>query len=518
MFDGSQRHKAIHANMIALCLLNLSSLYHEYQRLSPEFTFAEALLCYGDIITKKKGIHMSQSKKIILTTVTLLVIVAATVCSVVRFHYTAPRRNDFQRIDSEVYDSVLLSMFPVSTYPLDLFYSYRRMTVFAAEYVLPDLTAIYQYMDRIQRSGNDVRAVYLGFLPDKVSLSEISELTTSYPNCYFELIIPCPFRDYWENLSDQDYSRVLEAYCSCLSDVGLLTNARLYCYAPYEWIITNPALYKDTWLVSEDLGFFIVANSYGDLTYLVTEETSAKLADQLRTLTATLRSAPPEYPDHSDITLIFLGDSIFGNFSGGMSIPGIINGLTGAAVYNLGLGGSAASKTDRSPLSLPEAVTAFFTGNPSVFPEEHQAYSELTRYCSSAANDGRDRCYVINVGLNDYFDGCPVRSEDPWDSATYTGAIRAAVALIREHSPESQIILCTPNYSPVVTSVSTAGDLKDYADAVLALAGELNVDVVDNFYGLGINAANYEQYLADTVHPNESCRFRIAQDIIKTLR
>lgn len=462
---------------------------------------------------------MSRSKKNIFITIILLVIAAATVCSVIHFRHTAPQRSDFQRIDSEVYDTVLLSMFPVSTYPLDLFYTYRRMTVFAADYVLPDLTAIYRYLDRIQQSGNDVHTVYLGFLPDKVSLFEISELTTSYPNYFFELIIPCPFRDYWEGLSDKEYSRVLEAYCSCLSNVGLLTNARLYCYTPYEWMATNPALYKDTWLVSEDLGFFIVANSYGEYPYMVTAETSAKPEDQLRALTAGLRSAPPNYPDLSGVTLIFFGDSIFGNFTGGMSIPGIINGLTGAAVYNLGLGGSTASRTDQAPLSLPEAVTAFFTENPSVFPEEHQAYSELTRYCSSAAVDGKDICYVINVGLNDYFNECPVRSEDPWDNATYTGAIRTAVALIREQSPESRIILCTPNYSPIIIGASATGDLKDYADAVLALAEELDVDVTDNFYSLDIDAANYDQYLlGDNVHPNEMCRFKMAQGIIKTLR
>lgn len=459
---------------------------------------------------------MSQSKKIIFITAILLVIAAATACSVTYYRRTALKRSDFQRINSESYDTVLLSMFPVSTYPRELFFTFSNMTVFSAEYVLPDFTAVYQYMDRIQRSGNDVSTVYLGFLPDKVSLSEVSKLTASYPNCFFELIMPCPFRDYWENLSASEYSRVLDAYCSCLSNVGLLTNARLHCYTPYEWLVTNPALYKDTWLVNEDFGRFIVAHTVA-LNYLVTAETSAKLEDQLRTLTERLRSAPPDYPDRSGDTLIFFGDSVFGNYSGGMSVPGVISGLTGATVYNLGFGGCTASQTDLAPLSLREVITAFFTGNPSIFPEEHQAYSELTRYCSSAADEGRDRCFIISLGLNDYFDGCPVRSEDPWDNATYTGAIRTAVALIREHSPESRVILCTPNYSPVVTDTSTAGDLKDYADAVLALAGELEVDAVDNFHGLGIDAANYGQYLKDNVHPNEMCRFRIAQNIIKTL-
>lgn len=471
---------------------------------------------------------MSQSKKIILITAILLFIATATACSVTRcdkhylpcdqFRNAFLKLKDLQRIDSEVYDAALLSMFPVSTYPPDLFYTYCKMTVLSTEYVLPDLTAIYQYMDRIQQSGNDVHTVYLGFLPDKASLSEISKLTADYPDCLFKLIMPCPFRDYWENLADAEYSRVLDAYCSCFSDVGLLTNASLYCYTPYEWIITNSALYKDTWLVNEDLGFYIVAHTTTTFVHLVTAENAARLEDQLRSLTESLRCAPPDYPDHSGDTLIFFGDSVFGNYSGGMSIPGIISGLTGATVYNLGLGGGTASRTDQSPLSLQEAVTAFFTGNPSIFPEGHQAYFELTRYCSSAADEGGDRCFIINFGLNDYFDGCPIRSEDPWDDTTYTGAIRTAVALIREHYPESRIILCTPNYSSLVTDASTAGDLKDYADAVLALAEELNVDVVDCFYGLGIDADNYAQYLGDTVHPNEMCRFRIAQGIIKALR
>lgn len=472
---------------------------------------------------------MSQSKKIILITAILLVIAAATACLVIRcsnhylpcaqFRDTFLKHNDFQRIDSEVYDAALLSMFPVSTYPPELFYNYCKMTVLSTEYVLPDLTAVSEYIDRILQSGNDISTVYLGFLPDKVSLAEISNLTADYPDCLFELIMPCPFRDYWQNLSDAEYSRVLDAYCSCLTNVGLLTNARLHCYTPYEWLATNPALYKDTWLVNEDFGSFIVTHTVA-LNYLVTAETSDKLEDQLRELTESLRCAPPNYPDHSGATLIFFGDSIFGNYSDGMSIPGIISGLTGATVYNLGFGGCTASQTDLSPLSLQEALTAFFTGNPSIFPEDHQAYSELTRYCSSAADEGGDRCFIINLGLNDYFDGCPVRSEDPLDNATYTGAIRTAVALIREHAPESQIILCTPNYSPFVPDAPpNVWNLKDYADAVLALAEELNIDVTDNFYGLGIDSANYGQYLyQDYVHPNEMCRFRIAQEIIKTLK
>lgn len=489
--------------------------------MSPEFTCRTVSMSCGTACThaKKKGMVMSRFQKTALSAAILLLLAAAVSCCAIRSRHTAAERSDFRRIDSETYDTALLSMFPVSTYPRDLFYDYRRMTVFAADYVLPDLATAYRYMDRIQRSGNDVSTVYLGILPDKVSLSEIAGLTAAYPDCFFELIMPCPFRDYWENLSDAEYARVLDAYCSCLSDVGLLTNARLYCYTPYEWMITNPALYEDTWLVSEDLGFFIVANTYREYSYLVTAETSARLEGQLRTLTARLRSAPPEYPDHSDATLVFFGDSIFGKYSGGMSIPGVISGLTNAATYNLGFGGTCASSSDQTPFSLPEAVTAFLAEDTSFFPRDSQAASELARYLSSAPADGGELCYVMNFGLNDYFSGCPVRSEDPYDCATYTGAIRTAVSLLRERSPQAQIILCTPNYSSVVPDAPpNSENLSDYADAVLALAEELDVDVADHYYGLGIDASNCEEYLTDGVHPNERCRFEMSRNILRALR
>lgn len=461
---------------------------------------------------------MSRLQKTTLATAVLLVLAAAAACFVIHWNQTAMERSDFRRIDSETYDSALLSMFPVSTYPRELFYTYSELTVFAADYVLPDLSAVHQYVDRMERSGNNVSTVYLGLLPDKVSLSEVAKLTSAHPDCFFELVMPCPFRDYWEDLSDAEYGRILDAYCACLSDVGILTNARLHCFTPYEWIITNPALYQDTWLVGEDLGSFMVTYTIA-LQYLVTAENSAKLEDQLRTLTAQLRSAPPGYPDHGDITLIFFGDSILGNYSGGMSIPGVVSGLTNAASYNLGVGGSSASSSDQTPFSLPEAVSAFFAKDSSLFPEDSQAHSEFMRYCSSAAADDRNDCFVINLGLNDYFSGCPVESQDPYDCATYTGALRTAVTLIREHAPGAQVILCTPTYSSYVPDAPPISEnLSDYADAVLALAEELGVDVVDNFYGLGIDASNCEEYLTDGVHPNERCRFEMARKILRALR
>ena len=55
--------------------------------------------------------------------------------------------------------------------------------------------------------------------------------------------------------------------------------------------------------------------------------------------------------------------------------------------------------------------------------------------------------------------------------------------------------------------------MEDYTDAVIALSKELDVELLDNYHELGINAENHFTYLADGCHPNETGRFMIGQRI-----
>lgn len=460
-----------------------------------------------------KHIRKKQMIPVILLTAVIIII-----CTSFCLYRTKDKRRDFRRIDSEQYDTVLMSMFPVSTYPLNLFYDYRLMTVFAADYVLPDVKTIDEYLNRITRSGNTVSTVYLGFLPDRVTLSELAVLAEGYPSITFELIMAYPFYQYWENLSSRDYQHILEAYCSCLADVSLLTNANLYFFGSYEFFITNPALYRDNFLVTEDGGFFLAANSNSAYSYLVTPSNCTALADSLRSLTARLRSTPPAYPDYSDKTIVFLGDSIIGYFEGGLSVPGVVNGLTQAATYNLGYGGASATVTDQTLSSLPDMLNAFYAKDTAFFPENTQAQTDIRRYWTSETTNDKNLCYVLSYGLNDYFCSCPISSPDAYDTGTFTGSIRTAVAEIRKHSPEAQIILCTPTYSSVVFDNPGSESLEAYVEAVLALSEELRVDVADNYHNSGINPDNHEQYLPDLVHPNEAGRFMIARNILQSIR
>lgn len=433
----------------------------------------------------------------------------------------ALQHRDFQRISDETYDTVFLSMYPTDTYSVSDFEYFRAMTVLKTDYLMSDISDLKKYMRRIAASGNTVTTVYLGICPDRITATELSALIASYPSTLFELILSYPSADYWQQLSDAEYEKIMVSYSDFLSAIDMLSTAHVFFFGAEEWLVTNPSLYTTQWNLTADAAKFIMTHSDTQHGFQVTTDNAADRIASLRSLTAALRTAPPVYPDLSDTAIIFFGDSVIGNYTDGTSIPGVIAGLTGATVYNCGYGGNPAAMKEDVLISLPGIAAAFTAQDLSVLPQDAQVYQGVAAYLSNPPQTAKT-CFVISYGLNDYFNGQPIASEDPYDITTYCGAIRAAVKTLSGYDADAQILLCTPTY----TAYSVAGNenadvephrLQDYVDAVFDLSAELNIGLVDNYYTLGIDESNSDRYLLDKVHPNESGRFMIAQQIIRAI-
>lgn len=424
---------------------------------------------------------------------------------------------DYQQIASTEYDTVFLSMYPIDTFREEDYAYFRGMTLFKSSYCIPSLSVLTDYMLQIADSGNHVTTAYLGIRPELTNPEKLRKLLEQYPDITFEIILSYPSADYWQALSQEDYAQTLAAYCSFLTAAPEIQEANFYFFGAYEWLIANPANYLDQWSVNEEIAQTLMAFSDRDHGSLITTESAAAYAETLTSLTRSLRTAPQTYPDMSGYCIVFFGDSVIGNYTDSTSIPEVVSGLTGAEVYNCARGGD-------SSLMGPSFVNAFFQEDLSEVPEDSQIYAGITSYLANKPTD-KQLCFVINYGLNDYFHGIPATcAEDPGNGfLSYHGAMQTVVELIREHVPDAQIIVCTPNFSAAFENGMEphgANDdiLENYAVALLSLAEELDIDVLDNYYGLGITPENQEQYLADQVHPNEACRFQIASELAKLLR
>lgn len=466
---------------------------------------------------------LTMSRKFIL----ILALSAVTAVGCLLLVLAGNRRNELQRADyqqiaSMQYDSVFLSMYPIDTYREEDFSYFRGMTLFKASYCIPSFSVLKNYLRHLSSSGNQITTAYLGIRPDLTDPRKLQKLLSGYPDITFEIMLAYPSSEYWKALTQKEYEDTLAAYLDFFSAAPEIPEANFYCFGTQEWLTANPGNYQDDWSVNENVARTLMAYSDRDHGFLITAENSSACAEALTTLTFSLRSAPAAYPDLSNRCVVFFGDSVIGNYTDSTSIPGVVSGLTGAEVYNCGYGGNSAAMMPGLLISLPGIIEAFFQGDLSVLPEETQVYAGISSYLENASPD-RQICFVINYGLNDYFSGYPISSEEPYNIATYSGAVRTAVKLIREYEPDAQIILCTPNFSSVFDNGTEPHGtdglvLTDYVNAVLSLSEELQTDVLDNYHDLGITPENEGQYLADQVHPNDTCRFLIGSNLSRMIR
>lgn len=472
---------------------------------------------------------MTKKKTLLLIILSVPILLTFAVFRLVYRTSVEPRYNfcqsliqcrDFQRISYEVYDTVFLSMFPIDNYKEADFSYYRGLTVLKTDNILQDSSDLERYFNHIAETDNPVSTAYLGIYPERVTVAEISELARNYPSISFEIILPFLSASYWKKLSEEEFTQLLAAYETFLTDAGQFPDTKFYFLSAEDWLINNPTNYVNDYDCSEFVVHKMFLYTFCDNAFRITSENADKLRLQTRDVLTSVRENAPTYPDFSEYDIVFWGDSIIGNYTGSLSIPGVVNGLTGAAVYNCGYGGTSASLGPETSVSLPGIVKAFFEKDLSEIPTEAQIYEGFLSYINAPHID-KKTCYVIHYGINDYFRGHPISSDDPLDITTYAGAIRNAVACIKENSPDSQIILCTPIYCGYATDESDEPGiihLQEYVDAVFTLAEELDVDVLDNFYAMGVNSSNYEEYLLDMVHPNEKYRFMIAQKVIESIR
>lgn len=437
------------------------------------------------------------------------------------------QREDYRAIASRAYDCAFLSMYPTDAYAEEDFQRYLGLTAFRASYCIPSLPVMEQYMRRIARSGNTITTIYLGIRPDRADPRELLAMIEKYPSVLFEVILAYPSLEYWAGLSDSEYEQALSAYSAFLTDAAEFPHTQVFFPGRQEWLIANPGNYETLWTANEAISRTLLLECTISGEHFITPERAQSFSEELSALTRKARTSPDSYPDLSDRRLVFLGDSVIGNYTDSASIPGVVRGLSGAAVYNCGYGGNSAAESPEAPVSLPGIARALVSGDLSALPREAQVYQGVSAYLSDypAGSSGEGLCVVIAYGLNDYFCGYPVSSrEDPLDTTTYCGAVRTAVRALRDGFPQAQIILLTPSYCYYYQrGTEPHGDgnyvLEDYVDAVLDLSQELQVDVLDTHHAFGVENGNWERYLvSDQVHPNAFYRYLIGRALLPLIR
>ena len=455
-------------------------------------------------------------------------------------HYSddSTRKADVAALSEDAYDLLLLTMFSedtVKTYPFEYYMAYNT---YKPEHCFENLADISDYIDTALHVNPGVFEIYTFFDPGIVSAAYFDSDTlvqkayrksligsvADNPDVRFVFLLPSYSLEYWKGLSDKKIANAMDGYRLFCSEFGQFENVNIYYFGHLDWMIANSGNFVEPRTCTEELNQRMIALSIWNDDFLLTGDEIVFCTQMLTERIAEAKNASPA-PDLSDCEVVFLGDSIIGNYSGSLSIPGALNALVGVNAYNCAIGGQAATVAipEAETKAFDEAVNYFLTGNPQdAFVQKEQFRAETARF-REVSHDASKLVFVISYGLNDYFAGLPVGGPDTFhDIHTYSGALYTGAKRLMDAYPEATVILMTPTFSKdfgygTVAQSEAGGTLEQYADAVLAVAASLKLPALDNYIGLGINESNVADYLEDGCHYNEEGRYLIAEKLAEKL-
>lgn len=439
------------------------------------------------------------------------------------------RDEDIASLSRGDYETVLLSMYTPEAFDAGDFEYYRGNSTVQAFHTFVNLADISDYLEQSFSCNINLTNVYIGLDPFAVSglyehqtslyvedyASYLTKYVEAHDDVIFELLVPAYSIEYLQTLSDSKYAELINAYRNLVNIYNPYDNVHIYFLGHEEWLIANSGNYAGFTSFMPSVLRLIVAYTMRDDRYILTLD---NIEERFERMGELVRETNLSYPDLSEWCMVFFGDSILTYNLGSMSIPGVVENLSGAQVYNCGEGGLPASGDPAEFFNLNGVINHFFTQD---IPEESNGnfWRGLTDYMEED-HEGKKLCFILNVGLNDFFNGFPVENpEDAYDTETYAGALRTGIRSLKEVYPDALILVMAPTYviSAMDINSEVGGVLTDYVDAAVRVAEEMGVYCMNNYYDSGIDAESHSDYLMDGTHLNETGALYLGRQIVEYL-
>lgn len=451
-----------------------------------------------------------------------------------RVHYVPSdriREEDLVVLFEEDYEAVLLSMYTPEFFDVDRFGYFLGISAVQALHPFVNLADIGDYLEKAFLSNNMLTRIYIGLDPFEISRlyghhaslyskdygKYLTEYVQTHNSVLFEFLIPAYSIDYMRSLSDKEFTELIDAYRTLVDLYVSYDNVAIYFLGHEEWLAANPGNYVSPVNCSPSILQIMVAYTLRDSRYALTPENREK---RFACMAELVQNSPVSYPDLSQWCMVFFGDSVFEYNAGSRSVPGVVEGLSGAQVYNCSKGGTSATENPRALMSLNRMITCFLEQDTEGLDEDNNFLIGLRDYMQESHED-KKLCFVVMFGLNDYFGGHPVENpEDSYDIGSYAGALRTGISTLKAAYPDAEILVLAPTYTAEFSggtekNSEVGGILTDYVDATVRVAEEMGVHCINNYADSGINADSQEKYLADGTHPNETGAFLLGTQIIE---
>lgn len=436
-------------------------------------------------------------------------------------------------LEQDEYSGILCFMHELSGFTEDNFLTYIGKKVIQREEPIKRLKDISRCMDEAFLKQPELSAVYLGLDPELIwkeaSYDQgkwqenlegyLMRIIDSHPETTFDIILPHPQLDYWTNKEEDKVDEAFRVYCNFVEIAEGRSNLRISFVGDQEWVICNRDNYTKPFVINGDVGKNIFLLTFCDGKYYIDSSSLKEKQKIFKELIRKETDSPKEYPDLSLYTVVFLGDSIFGIDRATTSIPSVVKSLSGAKVYNLGEGGLTATYLEEK-VSFLTLVSALETKELTEEIKSLGVAEDLLKFLNRP-KEKEALVFVINFGLNDYFQGQKVINEQKMsDTNTYAGGVKEGIERLKKAYPSCEIIVMGPTYTELFSegteSMSEVGGrLTDYVEAAEAVAVKCGVNFKNNYVDLGVNRSNAKAYMDDGCHLNPNGRLIYGRQLVE---
>lgn len=434
-------------------------------------------------------------------------------------------------LKSGEYEAVFLSMYSLEHYEEEDFRTYRGLTTLKVEPELCNAMELLGILEELFSGGTSPERIYLGIDPVKLEQhlrweeeldwqETIAAFIQEHEEVQWELLLSYPSLAEWQRLSENEQQQAIAGYGRAMDALASLENLLLFYVGGQEWLICNQSNYTGDGILNSSVTLNILLNVFCDRNFLVTEDNREAMLEELAESLDIWRTKSSYVKVGEGDTLVFLGDSVIGNYSDSLSIPGVVENFTGARCINCGYGGISLSAGSFNIVGA-DVVSALCNGNQIEIPEGKPACSGIREFRQSGAINGR-LVFFLNYGINDYLLGHPVESSDSHEVTTYAGAMRTVIEQLQEAYPDAEIVVMTPSfikYNDNGTWITgdTGGGLAEYVEAAIEVAEEYGLLYMNNYTDMEAYIAKKNVLSADGIHPNERGRFYIGMRICEIL-
>ncbi|MBD5528323.1 MAG: hypothetical protein HDR02_07945 [Lachnospiraceae bacterium] len=429
------------------------------------------------------------------------------------------------------YEAVFLAMYSLESFDKEDFQNYRGVAMLKIEPVPDNSLELLGVLEQLLSCDELPEQIYLGIDPIKMEQhlaweeeldwqSTIAALIREHEEISWEVLLAYPSLAEWQLLAETEREQGIAGYRRAMETLTPLENLTLFYIGSQEWLVCNQDNYTEDSTLNVSVTHTMMLSVFCDQNYIVTEDNQEELLEELEETLDIWLQNPPYVKVRAGDTLVFLGDSIFGNYTDSTSVPGVAAYFTGANCINCGYGGICLATGDWNIAGI-DVIANLCNGQTGDIPEGKAAYSGIQDFAQGGEVNGR-LVFLINYGINDYLWGNPIELEDKYAVNSYTGAMRTGIEQLQMFFPDAEIVVLSPSYITywdcgIQIVGENGGILKEYVEAAIEVAQEYGLPYMNIYEDLETCAETEDILLADGVHLNERGRFRLGMLICEKL-